>query len=222
MEAKDVGNRIANKRKEKGMNQLQLAESLNVSNRTVSKWENGDGYPDITILPEISKILDISIDELLCGVKYEIGKSENDEPVLQKEESAVLKVISFGLVIFGAIIGIITEIAYHKYLAFGYFLERVLVLVVTPIIAVGVIMYCANNEKNHKSRNLFEKSNFLMTVISTAFPTFLFFRVSRWLYIWWGDGWYYIGMTTGDAVLLIYVIALIIGFIKLIRKKKRK
>lgn len=41
MDAKLTGGIIAQKRKEKGLNQIQLAKQLNVSNRTVSKWENG-------------------------------------------------------------------------------------------------------------------------------------------------------------------------------------
>ena len=54
-----------------------MAERLNASNRTVSKWETGDGYPDITILPNLSDILEISIDELICGEELcEIAEKE--------------------------------------------------------------------------------------------------------------------------------------------------
>ena len=64
MDAKLTGKIISSARKEKGLTQIQLAEMLNVSNRAVSKWENGDGFPDITLLPEISKSLELTIDEL--------------------------------------------------------------------------------------------------------------------------------------------------------------
>ena len=67
MDPKLTGNIIAEKRKALGLNQIQLAERLNVSNRTISKWENGDGYPDITMLCDIADCLDITIDELLTG-----------------------------------------------------------------------------------------------------------------------------------------------------------
>ena len=67
MDAKLTGKLISEKRKEKGLNQIQLGELLNVSNRTVSKWEKGDGYPDITLLPEIADCLGVTIDELLTG-----------------------------------------------------------------------------------------------------------------------------------------------------------
>jgi len=69
MDAKNIGRFICALRKEKNMTQAVLAEKLNISNRTISKWENGDGFPDITILPEIAKTLGISIDELLAGEK---------------------------------------------------------------------------------------------------------------------------------------------------------
>lgn len=62
---------IKEKRKKKGLTQLQLANLLNVSDRTISKWERGVGLPDISILNELSKILQISIETLLEGSKDE-------------------------------------------------------------------------------------------------------------------------------------------------------
>ena len=67
MDSKKTGSLIAALRKEKNCTQTQLAEMLNVSNRTVSKWENGDGFPDITTLPAIAKVLGVTVDELLAG-----------------------------------------------------------------------------------------------------------------------------------------------------------
>ena len=69
MDTNKTGEFISSLRKEKGLTQTELAQKLNISNRTVSKWENADGYPDITILPELSKILGVSVDELLNGEK---------------------------------------------------------------------------------------------------------------------------------------------------------
>ena len=66
-----LGKRISEQRKIKGMKQEELAEKLNVSAQAVSKWENDQSCPDISILPELSKILGISIDELLTGEKEE-------------------------------------------------------------------------------------------------------------------------------------------------------
>lgn len=67
MDAKNVGQTIAALRKAQGITQLELAEYLNVSNRTVSKWESGQGFPEITQFPLLSKLFGVSIDYLMTG-----------------------------------------------------------------------------------------------------------------------------------------------------------
>ena len=54
-------------REARGLTQARLAEMLNVSDKTVSKWETGRGYPDITLLEPIAKALGVSIAELFAG-----------------------------------------------------------------------------------------------------------------------------------------------------------
>jgi len=62
-----IGQYIAKKRKEKNLTQLQLAERLDVSNKTVSKWENGNCMPDYSIIEALCENLGISLSELLAG-----------------------------------------------------------------------------------------------------------------------------------------------------------
>lgn len=62
-----LGERIAQARKSSGYTQEEFAQMLNVTAQAVSKWENGNSCPDIQLLPKISEILKISIDELLTG-----------------------------------------------------------------------------------------------------------------------------------------------------------
>lgn len=62
-----LGSRIAQFRKEKGLKQDEMAEMLGVSPQAVSKWENDQTCPDISLLPQISKILGVTVDELLSG-----------------------------------------------------------------------------------------------------------------------------------------------------------
>ena len=67
-------------RKEKGLTQEQLAEVLNVSSRTVSRWETGSNMPDISILVEIAGFYDVSIPEIVQGErKSEIMNKETRE-----------------------------------------------------------------------------------------------------------------------------------------------
>ena len=62
-----LGKRIAALRREKGLKQDELAEELGVSAQAVSKWENDQTCPDISLLPSLSKTLGVSVDELLSG-----------------------------------------------------------------------------------------------------------------------------------------------------------
>lgn len=70
-----IGKKIAELRKEKNMTQEQLALKLGVTNQAVSKWESDLCYPDITLLPELSKALDISLDELF-GIAAKTEKAQ--------------------------------------------------------------------------------------------------------------------------------------------------
>lgn len=64
---KTLGKRIAELRKEKGLKQETLAEKLSVSPQAVSKWENDQSCPDISILPQLAEILGVTVDQLLTG-----------------------------------------------------------------------------------------------------------------------------------------------------------
>ena len=62
-----IGNRIAMLRRQRGLKQDELAQMLNVSPQAVSKWENDQSCPDISLLPQLAAILGITVDELLSG-----------------------------------------------------------------------------------------------------------------------------------------------------------
>jgi desulfoferrodoxin len=62
-----TGSMIKRLREEKKITQLQLAEKLNVSDKAISKWENGRGYPDITLLEPLAAALGVSVIELFAG-----------------------------------------------------------------------------------------------------------------------------------------------------------
>ena len=70
MDYDKIGKFIAASRKEKELTQNELAEKLNITDRAVSRWERGKGCPDISLLEDLSKILDVSIIELLKGEKF--------------------------------------------------------------------------------------------------------------------------------------------------------
>ena len=80
MNCEKIGKFIATSRKQKGLTQTELADRLNITDRAVSKWERGKGCPDISLLEDLSKILDVSIIELLRGEKT------NKKQKLEKQE----------------------------------------------------------------------------------------------------------------------------------------
>ncbi len=66
---KEFGKMIKVMREKKEMTQLELASALNLSDRTISKWETGRGYPDFTFLEKIASLFSLSVNELLSGTK---------------------------------------------------------------------------------------------------------------------------------------------------------
>ena len=67
MDCKKVGSLIYELRKNKNMTQKQIADLMNISDKTISKWERGLGCPDISLLPKLSQILGVSIEQILSG-----------------------------------------------------------------------------------------------------------------------------------------------------------
>lgn len=76
-----TGKTIKELREKRNLTQRELAEKINVSDKTISKWETGKGLPDIGIIEELSKALCISIGELLTG---EYRKNENVSANMKK------------------------------------------------------------------------------------------------------------------------------------------
>ena len=88
MDQKKIGTLLRELRNEKGLTQEQFAELVNVTNRTVSRWENGNNMPDLDILIQISDYYEIDLRELLDGER----KSEK----MNKElEETVLKAVDY-------------------------------------------------------------------------------------------------------------------------------
>ena len=88
MDTYKIGRFIAACRKEKGMTQAQLAERLGVTAKTISRWENGNYMPDLSLLIPISEILEISLNELLNGERI-VQENILQEEILEKTESSI-------------------------------------------------------------------------------------------------------------------------------------
>lgn len=89
MEQEKIGKFILQLRKEKGMTQKQLAEKLGVTDRAISKWENGRGMPELSLMKALCDELGISVNELLSGEKIE------KEDYQEKLEENILNTIEY-------------------------------------------------------------------------------------------------------------------------------
>ena len=107
MDAQKTGAFIASVRKEKGLTQSNLAELLFVSDKTISKWERGAGFPDIKNLEPLASALGVSLVELMQGEREQtseisIAKAEGlltDALQLQSKMNQTLKTVSYGVAI---------------------------------------------------------------------------------------------------------------------------
>ena len=112
MDQKKVGLFLKTLRKEKNITQEVLAETLNVSNRTVSRWETGSNMPDISLLVELSEFYQVSIPEIINGErKSEKMNQETKDTAIKMAEysknelnTEKRKIISARLMIFGVFI----------------------------------------------------------------------------------------------------------------------
>ena len=88
-----IGAFIARRRKEQGLTQAQLAEGLGITDRAVSKWENGKSLPDASLMLPLCDMLKISVNDLLSGEVLEMNRYDEKmeqnlvEMVKQKEQS---------------------------------------------------------------------------------------------------------------------------------------
>ncbi len=88
MDQVKIGRFIAEQRKNAGLTQMQLAEKLGITDRSVSKWETGRSLPDAAIMPELCAILSISVNDLLQG---EVVSMENYNRELEKSLLEIMK-----------------------------------------------------------------------------------------------------------------------------------
>lgn len=119
MDKKWIGQKISSIRKEKGLTQKVLAERLCVTDKTVSKWETGVNFPDIAILEDLAKVLDISVVELLgleIATSEEVIREITEISIEEKLEIKKEMRMRLWFTIISAIILVIFETYFFWYL----------------------------------------------------------------------------------------------------------
>ena len=140
MEKKTIGGFIAALRKANGMTQKDLAVLLNVSDKTISRWERDDGAPDLAAIPAIAEIFDVTCDELLRGERKspaeraEAAEESDTTPKAEKQRQRLLTstlsqyknrtYIAMGISVAGMIAALICNLAFLK-AVLGFFLGAI-------------------------------------------------------------------------------------------------
>ncbi|MEZ3421030.1 MAG: helix-turn-helix domain-containing protein [Eubacterium sp.] len=200
MDSKKTGSLIAALRKEKNCTQAQLAEMLNVSNRTVSKWENGDGFPDITTLPAIAKVLGVTVDELLAGEKapkqetadFKVTEIENKDNLLNLFKIGY--VIALFLGVFASLLGTVTEIycIWAFPILFYTHWEIVFVAVSLAALILGGLVYAVSVTRlgiSYSKKEILSiagRKGVFLSVIFLPFPLSFIARIidfSKWSFL---------------------------------------
>ena len=104
MDYKKIGELISTERKSKNLTQSKLAKKLFISEKTISKWENGNGVPDTESLTKLCQIFEISVNELLNGERISsesyTAKAEDKLLELKKEkENADKRLLNLEIVL---------------------------------------------------------------------------------------------------------------------------
>ena len=145
MNQEKIGKFIAECRKKKNLTQEKLAEQLNISDRAVSKWERGLNLPDASLMLELSRIFDISVNELLNGEIIEkdkyMEKAEEKLLELQVRNNEYAKRLLFleYIVGFGASITFMTLIFVASFIKMDTWLVVLLISLGIIIFMIGMV-----------------------------------------------------------------------------------
>ncbi len=151
MDQEKIGKFISSCRKSTGLTQAALAEKLGITDRAVSKWENGRSMPDASLMLELCEILKITVNELLSGERLDMEnyKEKAEENLLQLQKQEELnnkKLLSLEVVI-----GYISSISFMVLIFAASFAVTssvwriVMILIAAGIFVIGML-YCLRLE----------------------------------------------------------------------------
>lgn len=134
-----IGKFIADERKAKKYTQRELADKLNISDKTISKWERGNGFPEASLLLPLCNELEITVNELLSGerlqeVDYKSKAEENMVNLMKEAQESKKKIVMSAMIALLVIIA-----AVPLFVVAGMFEMQVWVRVL--LIAIGVIVF---------------------------------------------------------------------------------
>lgn len=147
MEQVKIGKFIQEMRKAQSLTQRELAEKLNISDKTVSKWETGNGLPEVGLMLPLCEVLGISVNELLSGERldekqYFKKAEENIMDLLKEKAEAKKKIVLSLFIMLMAMISAVTLVVIAGYLEMQIWLRVLLIGIAVVIIAIAVGVAC--------------------------------------------------------------------------------
>lgn len=142
-----IGKFIAAMRREQNMTQRELADRLNVSDKTVSKWETGHGLPEVALMLPLCEIFHITVNELLSGERlddatYFKKAEENMANLIQEKEEAKKKIVLSVIVALIVVIAGVTIVCMAGMLEMPTGLRILLIAVAVAIVVGGIAVAC--------------------------------------------------------------------------------
>lgn len=152
------------------MTQVELAEKLNYSNKTISKWERGESTPDIGVLVEIANVFGVTLDYLVRSEDIDQTIQENKQVEVRYNRRAIAHIsesVVWLIAIFAFIItSLITKEATFQWLYFAYAL---------PIALIIKLVF--NSIWFNPRRNYYIVSALVWSILSVIHITFLYFHI---------------------------------------------
>jgi transcriptional regulator with XRE-family HTH domain len=142
-----IGKFIAQRRKDKGYTQRQLADMLSISDKTVSKWERGNGFPEVSLLLPLCEKLEISVNELLEGEiisddDYKRRAEENMVNLVKEAQESRKKIILSAMVVVLMLVAAVPLFVLSGLTEIETWLRIVLIAIGVFIIVLGIIIAC--------------------------------------------------------------------------------
>lgn len=163
-----VANYIAQLRKSKGLTQLELAERLNYSDKAVSKWERGEGLPDVLVLSKMAEIFDVTLAELVDGkTKKPLSPANKKRALIAAAASLLVWVVA--TIVF-VVLRLLPEPPDKAWLAFIYALPATMIVltVFSVVWKMRLFVFCA-------------VSLLIWTMCLTLFVSIIFVTDNAWL-----------------------------------------
>ena len=180
-----LGERLTKLRKEKGLSQEEVAEKLDVTRQTVSKWETDASTPDFDKIIPLCKLYNLTTDELLTGIKQEkeVTSSLSEEEKKRKRIGGLVFSIFLYFVAIAWIVSSISAFKVKAVIATSIFL--LICGVATCIIIYSMIVYKkTETEEETKSKKLYKQVDEILGLITVILYLVISFMTMAWHITW--------------------------------------